>query len=228
MVCRVCGEDELRQLHWPDAPAGEVDAWFRCLYCGSDTSTFLYAAVKDDYGNGYIEKVVELLGSDEAMLESMRTNLDWFGEPNGSNDFLDVGCGSGHGLTGMQRRGWSVHGFEVYTPPYAGPHVTIADKFDAKLFPQQYDAVLCREVLEHIEDWRGMLKQLFAVTKPGGTCQVQTPRPWHSFDPIPYQKYHLQLFNPAVLKREMEIVGFEIAGRLLWTFGQAWLCRRPK
>ncbi len=226
MRCKCCGEDALRPL-WADKDGGP---WHRCLACGSDSAERNYADVREIYNDAYLEHSLKSAGGTlEDCVAAMATNLDWFGHhaercPN--RDFLDIGCLEGAGLTGMAARGWSVHGFDVTKPPYYGPHVTVAPNFHAGLFPQQYSAVLCREVIEHVEGWRQLVTDAFAVTARGGLFQLQTPRPWHEPDPIPYQLAHLQVFAPMVLRYWLEHVGFTVADYRLWDKGQAWMCRR--
>lgn len=41
--------------------------------------------------------------------------------------------------------------------------------------PNTYDLILCFHILEHIEDDRKAMAELFRVLKSGGTCLIQTP-----------------------------------------------------
>lgn len=225
MRCRVCHEAELVPL-WP--ATAERGEWSRCLACGSDTSAADYAALRGEYDAAYLAHLAELLGGVGGCAAALSPNADWFGPPAGDGTFLDVGCLEGGGLRAMADRGWSVHGFDVIPEARTGDHVTVADRFRAGLFPRRYRAVLCREVIEHVPDWRGLLGELFAATQPEGLCQVQTPRPWSEPDPRPYQRWHLQVFAPFVLRQQLGAAGFDVIGQLLWPAGQAYLCRRPR
>lgn len=54
-------------------------------------------------------------------------------------------------------------------------------------FPDNYfDKIVCSEVLEHIPDDRGAVKELFRVMKPGGTLAVTVPNKNYPFmwDPL--------------------------------------------
>lgn len=229
MNCRVCGESCIVSL-WPADMPRRME-WFRCLACGSDSTPAAYN--KDLYTVEFEDFHRKHAGSnvDEA-IEKMSTNLDWFQHhKNGcpDNSFLDIGCCEGASLTGMQQRGWSVHGFEVFTPSYFGPHVTVAPEFKASLFPQRYSAVMTREVIEHVDGWRAFLHECYAVTNRGGLFQVQTPRPWEKDHPNIYSIAHLQLLSPAMMRYWLERIGFEVLDYRLWgdpQAGQAWMCRR--
>lgn len=222
--CKACGGEELQPL-WEDGEA----PWLRCLACGSDSAARTYADVGHLYSADYIQAALDREGGLDNAVAAMRSNLDWFQDYRGkapNNSFLDVGCCEGAALAGMQDRGWAVHGFDVIRPPYDGPHVTVAPHFSAALFPQQYAAVLCREVIEHVEGWRDLLTECHAATARDGLFQLQTPRPWHLQHPIPYQRYHLQLLSPAIVRYWLERLGFIVLDFRLWDMGQGWLCQK--
>ena len=50
----------------------------------------------------------------------------------------------------------------------------------------QYDVVVCCEVFEHVEDYRGLLDKLHAITKPGGLLSISTPSGWMWRNPSEY------------------------------------------
>lgn len=231
MRCRVCGQDGLSLLFTSCGEDEQRSVWLRCFACGCDSSTTDYAVL--NYDSSYSGHLVSALGGLEACVEAMRGNLDWFDDYKDTvkgRAFLDIGCLEGSGLRGMAQRGWSVHGFDVcpaaktWSPP--GDHVTVAPALSASLFPQRYDAVMAREVLEHVPDWRGFLAECHALTARDGLFQLQTPRPGECPAPEPYQRWHLQLFTPFVLCSWLERLGFTVIETRLWPLGQVHLCRR--
>lgn len=225
VTCRVCGAHDLFSL-W------HVDGfdWFRCTACRSDTNTATYAEVKHAYGGPYFAHHERCNAGRQKVQAEMRANFDWWERfrPLPDNTFLDVGSCEGCGLDEAAKRGWSVHGFDVFAEARLGAHVTIAPEFRANLFPRQYSAVNCREVLEHVEDWRGLLLEMFAATLPGGMCQVQTPRPIERDEFNIYQCVHLQLFTPHKLCEAMQAAGWVVADAMFWELGQAWMLRKPR
>lgn len=46
-------------------------------------------------------------------------------------------------------------------------------------FPDDcFDAVVCSEVLEHLQDWHGALAEIQRIVKPGGQIALSVPRYW--------------------------------------------------
>jgi 2-polyprenyl-3-methyl-5-hydroxy-6-metoxy-1,4-benzoquinol methylase len=227
MICRVCNENELQPL-WSDcAPDPERGNWWRCLACGSDSSDSDYNTLP--YDGDYRQHIVRMTGSIENAVAALQSNVDLFELHSGGcpdRTFLDVGCLEGAAMMGMAAKGWSVHGFDVMAEAQVGSHVTIAPKFRASLFPRRYSAILAREVIEHVPDWRALFSEIHATLLVKGLFQLQTPRPWLRPDKIPYQKWHLQIFAPQVIRYWLERFGLEVLECKLWDMGQCWLTRR--
>ena len=212
--CKICGESYLVPL-WHACDVG----FYRCLICGCDSSDKTYEEVKHIYCIDYLKHN----GTAEENAEQMQTNIDWFEvyrKVAPSKDFLDIGHNEGGGLLAMQRMGWRVHGFDVNPVCDYGPHTTIAPCFAANLFPQKYGAVLCREVIEHVEGWRQLLIEIHNVMLPGGLLQLQTPLPDRKNGPMVYQLAHLQIFTPHALKLYCRDAGFEVLDWMLWYGGE--------
>lgn len=166
----------------------------------------------------------------EYLMNQLQSNLQWFVDwrvrEDVGKDFLDVGCAEGTAMRGMAERGFSVHGFDVI-PEAAQPGCsTIAPAFSAGLFPQRYHAVLCREVIEHVDHPMQMMTELAKVTAKGGFLQLQTPRPTQEFNAIGYQAAHICLLSPLFVRYWTEKLGFEIKDYRLWAQGQAWMCKK--
>lgn len=223
MICRACYSPDHGPLPF-DLPAG-VGRWRRCRSCGSDTAEHSY-----DPGMYTTEYLYTHTGqTDRALLkEQVRSNVDLFDKhakdlPN--RDFLDVGCSDGTTMEFMADRGWAVHGFDVAKPHYYGPHVTVGAVFSRWLFPLRYSAVLCREVLEHVENPDQLLHELHGVACSGGLVQVQTPAPSDYYAPTTYQLAHLCIISPTRLKKMLDAAMFDLLEELNWGIGQAYLCR---
>ena len=101
--------------------------------------------------------------------------------PRGEAHHLDVGSGTG-ALIGKLRA--SRPGLRSAACDYtdslmeiAGPKVDVADLNEQPLpYPAEtFDVVTCTEVVEHLENYRRLLREIFRVTRPGGLAIITTP-----------------------------------------------------
>lgn len=115
--------------------------------------------------------------------------------PAGPGRVLDAGTGLGNVVhvaersrpdlswTGVDRSGERLG--RALADGVAAP-VAVADLLDLPHPDATFDAVLCSEVLEHLEDDRAALRELVRVLRPGGRLLVSVPHadfPW-TWDPI--------------------------------------------
>jgi len=86
---------------------------------------------------------------------------------------LEVGCASGRFLEYLRQRGWEVHGLELQ--PKGQPYIVAGDASRPWPFTCQYDVVIAAEVIEHLVDTDGFLRECAAHVKPGGRLILTTP-----------------------------------------------------
>lgn len=166
-------------------------------------------------------------GGFEGARAQIAANCSWFQHHAARKgmDFLDVGCLEGAAMTEMQALGWSVHGFDI-NPACARPGcTTIAPFFAAHLFPRRFDAIFCKDVIEHVPGWRQLLAEMTAALYKDGLLQLQTPTPWHEPHGIPYQPPHYHLFSKIALENAVRGLGYAIVDRRDWDMGQALMLR---
>jgi len=97
---------------------------------------------------------------------------------------LDIGCGTGYGTAELARRATSAYGLDLSTDAvaYARAHY-VAGNVDflcasANAVPfadNSFDAITAFEVIEHLEDWRGLLEDARRLLRPQGILFVSTP-----------------------------------------------------
>lgn len=159
---------------------------------------------------------------------------------------LDIGCGRGQIFVPLTKRGNHVIGLEpnvayleelVASLKQHGIAVCgsrlISGSAKAMSFPSAYfDAVICREVLEHIPEPEVVLVEIARVLKPGGRLALSVPtsltEKWLNFI-NPYWLSdcgHVNIFSKATLDELLANVGlrlYSVRGEMFfYTFFWTW------
>jgi SAM-dependent methyltransferase len=110
---------------------------------------------------------------------------------------LDYGCGSGVLIQFLNQRGYElVSGYDPYVKGYSTP-----------MKGHQFDCVIANDVIEHVEDPRGMIDECKGLVKPGGLLYIGTAdsEPVEMTDLEPHvmrlhQPFHRVIITQASLK----------------------------
>lgn len=128
-----------------------------------------------------------------------------------SGDILEIGCGEGYGIK------WLAPKAKRYVA--LDKHIPVNQKnFEQVEFIQtevpwlkemqsnQFDVVICFQLIEHIQEDNILLSEIFRVLKPGGKLLMTTPNrsmtlsrnPYHirEYDTIEFRKFICQSFEP--------------------------------
>lgn len=132
---------------------------------------------------------------------------------------LDVGCSSGLMIRELRHQfpRLTVMGSDVVRLPLERLSATIPDvpllRFDLVRCPLPDDAidfVLLLNVLEHIEDDREALRQVFRILKPGGFAVLEVPAGPNLYDVYDEFLMHYRRYRLAALAELVSGIGFEI------------------
>jgi len=115
------------------------------------------------------------------------TNLILKRVPANKRIILDVGCGTGRVSLALAKKGFFVTGTDVEKRVIDIANSLAEDYFPCPVFkcenftnplkiqPDQYDVVICSEVLEHVEDYRQMIDNIYKTLKPNGLAIITVP-----------------------------------------------------
>lgn len=142
---------------------------------------------------------------------------------------LEIGCAAGMFLHVAMKNGWETVGVEInpVTAEHARREVgcpVITAPFETIRFePEEFDSVAAWDVIEHLTDPAGAIRQIRGLLKPGGIFGLITPnstglfprlslRPakWLDFWPHPTPPQHLFQFTENGIIGLLESAGFEI------------------
>lgn len=100
---------------------------------------------------------------------------------------LDVGCGLGTYVERFRRFSDRVYGVDLEASRVAEaarrvPNL-VASRAEELPFPQgRFDVVVLHEVIEHVEDDRGVVQEAYRVTKPQGRIVIFAPNRLYPFE----------------------------------------------
>jgi SAM-dependent methyltransferase len=143
-----------------------------------------------------------------------------------SNNFLEVGCGTGFVLKGISRAFPSIHlvGTEIHRKglDYAIDRVPKGDfmQMDARQTPfyEEFDSIGAFDVLEHIKEDELVVRELYSALKPGGILLISVPQ--HPFLWSAADEYacHVRRYNNDNIVGIVKRSGFHILKNTSFVF----------
>jgi len=166
----------------------------------------------------------------------LTANYDILGLKSGDK-ILDLGCGFGRHAFEAARRGASVVALDAGRDEVEGVAATFAAMVEAGELSSEnlhvaavqgdalaipfpdgtFDRVICSEVLEHIPDDIGAMRELARVLRPGGTMAITVPRfgpeliNWalsDAYHNVPGG--HIRIFRKSQIKKRLTSVGMKV------------------
>jgi SAM-dependent methyltransferase len=139
--------------------------------------------------------------------------------PNKSGVVLEVGCSSGFMLDLMRKAlpNVVVIGADVVRAPLLKLSADLPNTpllrfslVDCPLPDNSIDAVVMLNVLEHIEDDIGALRQVKRILKPGGVAVIEVPAGPHLYDVYDKILMHYRRYSLKELREKILAQGFQI------------------
>ncbi len=131
----------------------------------------------------------------------------------GALRILDAGCGSGRNMVELSRRG-TVTGVELSPPSVERARargcgeVVEGSVLEMPFADDSFDLAVSLDVIEHLEDDLGALRELRRVVAPGGTLLITVPAYswlWSGHDEI---NHHQRRYTRRSLQRVAEEAGW--------------------
>jgi 2-polyprenyl-3-methyl-5-hydroxy-6-metoxy-1,4-benzoquinol methylase len=120
--------------------------------------------------------------ADLKRLDFIKKNLAESIPANGS--VLDVGCGNGIISLNLGKEGYTVHGIDMSSKsienakqknPFTNVTFSVMDAETMRASGKRYDAIVCSEVLEHLNQPGNLVRELFHILQDNGILLVTVP-----------------------------------------------------
>lgn len=219
--CPVCKSPTLPNvLSAADYMSGTEFALHQCTQC-----KVIFTEPPKDLGSYYAPQYRQYSG---ITLKVLRSLYDWRVQSwtrlfPVSGVALEVGCGSGHMLQALQRRGWRVFGLERSAAVLAVAHAdfdlpVFAGDLEAIRPTAKFDLIILFQVLEHLSDPATVLMRCSQLLKPQGKLVIGVPnlaswqarfsgRWWLHLD-VPRHLFH---FSPESLESALRLADMRVA-----------------
>lgn len=223
--CFICGDSGVEFLLKKDG----CDLW-HCRRCGLNfvypqpTNKELQRVYSLDGGYSHSSKGFDK----EAVSGGYEKRIDFFVK-NNVKRVLDVGCASGAFVWHVKRRGLDVVGVDLDRDSIkfgkgAGLDLRHGRLEDMKFKDGEFDAVNLGDIIEHVGDTEGFLRECLRILKKGGILVVSTPNTNSLFPKMtrwiyerfglmwshPTPPYHLFDFSDENLTRVLKRNGIEV------------------
>jgi 2-polyprenyl-3-methyl-5-hydroxy-6-metoxy-1,4-benzoquinol methylase len=196
-------------------------AYYRDKYFGATDG-------RTPYAHGYTAEELE-----HKRLQPAETEFIWARPPG---KMLEVGVGEGFSMDYFASRGWEVSGLDFTDDgireffPHLAPRMQLGDAFElldqAISRGEQYDLVICNNVLEHVIDPIGLLTRLRSLMTPTGLVRIAVPNDdsWLQAEIVRRGHAgpqfwvaapdHLNYFNTDTLPKVMAATGWTVTDHL--------------
>ena len=147
---------------------------------------------------------------------------------------IDAGCGWGVNLQALEQAGYRVTGIDI-----SARCLKQLDRADRELIladltqpiepsASQADAIIALDVIEHLDDDHGAVRNLMQLLKPGGVLILSVPALPDLFSEFDSVQGHRRRYLPSTLRAACTHEGLEIQQLAWWGSWMVPLLRRRK
>lgn len=132
---------------------------------------------------------------------------------------LDIGCFNGFFVKELREQGFEAEGIDFNRKALdfgksvygLNEYISARTLTDLKQQGLQFDAITIFEVIEHLEDFAGLIEQALQLLRPAGVFILSTPNSNMSWRPdLDSPPHHLSRFSPASVQRLMDKSGLTV------------------
>ena len=190
---------------------------------------FYFRFVDDLYNEQYGKAILHSMSSAHRFNKWMADRISpWVGDR-----VLEIGAGMGN-MTQKFLPRWAYHATDVEAVyidylenRYASNQrvtvgkLNLAHSSEFVAHEEEYDTVICLNVLEHVEDDDLALQSIYSSLQPGGKACVLVPRCQALFGSLDEALGHCRRYSQSELAEKLEAAGFEL--ETIFTFNKASL-----
>ena len=141
---------------------------------------------------------------------------------------IDIGCGNGNLLNFLKNKNLELFGTD-YSKNYlikARKKIPRCEFFQADLLNEkfwknhsnQYDSIICSEVLEHLDDDLTALKNIHIILRKNGVLIITVPALMSLYSEFDKKIGHYRRYSINKISKTLQIAGFKIEKIHYWNF----------
>ena len=133
----------------------------------------------------------------------------------GKPQILDIGAGTGINLKNLAQRGFAI-GVDFareaiyFCAQRDLKNLVLARAEELPFKKASFDLITCLDLIEHLEDDVGFLKQCYELLKPGGFLLISAPSYQWLFSAHDVALGHRRRYSKKELKAKLEQAGFKV------------------
>lgn len=137
-------------------------------------------------------------------------------EKNNSKKVLEIGCGNGFVLRGLQSLGYQLIGSEIYLDGLKNVQKRLKNIELIQLnaldmpFENELDAIGAFDVIEHIEQDVEVMQQVYKALKPGGYFFITVPQYQWMWSYLDDYAKHKRRYTQKELNTKLKTCGFKV------------------
>ena len=208
-------------INFPSLPSGEIPLWNGQSF--QNNATVLFYSTNQTGWDDELTALHEVEAGDGQHpidILSRRNTLNALlshGFPS-NGTLLEIGCSSGFLLQDLKAAlpAADIIGMDVVAVPLMAlgkklPNTPLLqmDILQCTLAPQQFDAIIALNVLEHIENDEAALSQIARLLKPGGLLILEVPQGPRLYDYFDAYLRHARRYNKKDLLAKCQDAGFQ-------------------